>query len=63
MAMCKNCGSVKSVKNGIVGVGQRYRCKECGCNFREGDRRTNDKVAAKKHYAFFYMQLPKEPIE
>jgi hypothetical protein len=27
---------------------QRYKCKECGCNFREGDNRTNDKIAAKK---------------
>jgi hypothetical protein len=27
---------------------QRYKCKNCKFNFREGDHRTNDKVAAKK---------------
>jgi transposase len=48
MATCKKCGSEQAVKNGIVGGRQRYRCRECGCNFREGDNRTNEKVAAKK---------------
>ena len=48
MPACKKCDSEKTVKSGIVGGRQRYQCKECGCNFREGDRRTNDKVAAKK---------------
>jgi transposase len=46
--MCKRCGSEKAVKNGVVAGRQRYRCKNCGCNFRQGDERTNDKVAAKK---------------
>ena len=48
MTICKKCVSEKSVKNGIVGGKQRYRCKECGCNYREGDGRTNEKVAARK---------------
>lgn len=48
MPTCKNCGSERAVKNGVVGGRQRYRCKECGCNYREGDRRTNEKIAAKK---------------
>lgn len=48
MATCKKCGSERAVKNGIVANKQRYRCQECGCNFREGDGRTNEKVAAKK---------------
>ena len=48
MPTCKNCGSEKAIKNGMVGGRQRYHCKECGYNFREGDRRTNEKVAAKK---------------
>jgi transposase-like protein len=31
---CKKCGSVEYVKNGIVrGRHQRYRCRDCGCNF------------------------------
>jgi hypothetical protein len=27
------------VKNGVVYGSQRYKCKDCGCNFREGDKR------------------------
>jgi transposase len=48
MPTCKNCGSECIVKNGIVANKQRYKCKNCGCNFRLGDNRTNDKIAAKK---------------
>lgn len=36
---CKECGSVKQVKNGYVKGKQRYKCKDCGCNFIEGDKR------------------------
>ena len=48
MPECKNCGAKRTVKNGVVAGRQRYHCKECGYNFREGDNRTNEKVAAKK---------------
>jgi transposase len=48
MPLCKKCGSDESVKNGVVGGKQRYKCKICGCNFREGDQRTNEKIMAKK---------------
>ena len=48
MPTCKKCGSGQAVKNGVVGGRQRYRCKECGCNYRVGDRRTDDGTAAKK---------------
>ena len=48
MPTCKKCGSQHTVKSGIVSGKQRYYCKECRCNFREGDNRTNDKIAAKK---------------
>ena len=37
---CKRCGSANYVKNGKVRGKQRYRCKECGYNFVEGDERT-----------------------
>ena len=30
---CKKCGANHWVKNGFVREIQRYRCKECGCNF------------------------------
>ncbi|GHU84815.1 hypothetical protein FACS1894198_1290 [Clostridia bacterium] len=48
MPACKKCGSEITVKNGIVAGKQRYCCKKCGHNFREGDERTNSKVMAKK---------------
>lgn len=48
MPVCKNCGSQQLVKNGFVRQKQRYRCKECGLNFVEGDGRTSDAIAAKK---------------
>ena len=48
MPKCKRCGCEKSVKNGRVDGKQRYKCKDCGYNYREGDERTNEKIAAKK---------------
>ena len=36
---CKECGGGKYVKNGFVEKIQRYKCKECGYNFIEGDKR------------------------
>jgi hypothetical protein len=32
----------------MVAGKQRYLCKDCKCNFREGDNRTNAQIAAKK---------------
>jgi len=46
--MCKKCNSEQVVKSGIVAGKQRFRCKECGCNFRIGDNRTDEKIAAKR---------------
>lgn len=48
MPKCKKCSSEKTIKNGIVADKQRYKCKGCGYNFREGDERTNEKIEAKK---------------
>lgn len=48
MLKCKKCGCKNIVKNGKVRGKQRYRCKECGYNFVEGDARTNEKIIAKK---------------
>ena len=41
MGICKKCGSVNYVKNGYVYGKQRYKCKECGHNYIEGDERQN----------------------
>ena len=40
MELCKGCGSSKLVRNGRTPEGiQRYKCKECGSTYREGDKR------------------------
>jgi len=36
---CRHCGSCSVVKFGIVANKQRYKCKDCGKNSRENDRR------------------------
>ncbi len=36
---CKRCGGASYVKNGTVRGHQRYRCRECGCNFTNTPRR------------------------
>jgi transposase-like protein/IS1 family transposase len=38
---CPKCYSTVYIKNGYVRDKQRYRCKECRCNFIEGDNRSN----------------------
>ena len=37
--ICKHCGNSERVKNGYVQGKQRYKCKECGKTYREGDLR------------------------
>ena len=44
---CKKCSSNKCVKNGKVRLEQRYKCKECGCNFIIGDKREKLSSAAR----------------
>ena len=59
MPICKECKSESVVKNGIVREKQRYKCKICGCNFVEGDQRTNEKIAAKKAMCVILYSLGK----
>jgi len=59
MPTCKKCGIQKTIKNGVVGGRQRYRCKGCGCNFREGDARTNEGTAPKKALCVLLYALAK----
>ena len=59
MIKCKNCGNDNIVKNGRVRNKQRYKCKGCGCNFVEGDMRTNEKIAAKKAMSVLLYSLAK----
>ena len=48
MFACKRCSGDRLIKNGIVSGKQRYKCKDCNYNFREGDGRTNEKIVAKQ---------------
>ena len=31
---CKKCGSIRTVKAGKLAGNQRYKCKDCGCQFQ-----------------------------
>ena len=38
---CPKCCTTLHIRNGFVRSKQRYRCKQCRCNFIEGDARSN----------------------
>ena len=59
MPECKNCKSEKIVKSGKVRGKQRYKCKDCGYNFVEGDGRTNEKIIALKALCVLLYSLGK----
>ena len=44
---CKKCGSNHCVKSGYIRGSQRYKCNECGCNFKLGDNRGKIRPEAK----------------
>ena len=58
-AICKNCTSDKTTKNGKVRDKQRYKCKICGYNFVIGDDRTNDSIIALKALVVLLYSLAK----
>jgi transposase len=59
MAICKHCGFGESVKHGRVRGKQRYRCKQCGFHFVEGDARAKESLVAKKAMAIVLYSLAK----
>jgi transposase-like protein len=59
MPRCKNCKSERVVKSGKVRGKQRYKCKDCGYNFVEGDERTNEKIVALKALCVLIYSLAK----
>ena len=59
MITCKRCNSEKTVKNGFVREKPRYKCKDCGYNFVEGDGRMKDSVVVKKALAVILYSLGK----
>jgi transposase len=50
---------MRIVKSGFVRGKQRYKCKECGVHFVEGDARTSDKIAALKALCVVFYSLGK----
>lgn len=38
MLHCPKCGNADFIKNGIVREKQRYKCKDCGCNYTQSSR-------------------------
>ena len=59
MPLCKNCQHETVIKRGKARGKQRYKCKECGYHFVEGDARTNEKIAAKKAMCVILYSLGK----
>ena len=53
---CKGCNSLEIVRNGHVIGKQRYRCKECGMNFIEGDERIKYKLQDKLKVLKLYLE-------
>lgn len=59
MIVCKHCNESAIVKNGIVRGKQRYRCKDCGCNFVGGDGRKKPNAAVRRAFAVIFYALGK----
>ncbi len=59
MPICKRCSSQQVIKNGIVSGKQRYKCKDCNINFREGDNRTSETIQAKKAFCVLFYAMAK----
>ena len=53
---CKSCGVSKFVKNSFVHGTQRYKCKECGTNFVEGDKRQKYKLMDRLKVLKLYLE-------
>ena len=59
MIACKRCGHTRCVKNGTVRPKARFKCKQCGCNFVEGDERVHEQLVVKKALAVLLYALGK----
>ncbi len=56
MVICKYCGLCNVVMNGIVLGRQRYKCKDCYRNFREGDERQKYDFAKQLKVLKWYLE-------
>ena len=56
MIKCKHCGSDSYVRNGFVDGKQRYQCKSCRGNYREGDLRQKYDIEKKLKVVRMYLE-------
>ena len=54
---CKFCSSLKIIKSGFVRGSQRFKCRSCGKNFIEGDKRENDSYSKEMRNMVIRMYL------
>ena len=53
---CPNCKNEKSVKNGIIKGKQRFKCKECGCNYTVGHAEVSEKEKKRRFGLSMYLE-------
>jgi transposase-like protein len=53
---CPKCTCEKRVKSGIVKGRQRYKCKECGCNYTVELKSTGKSKSMKKQALHLYLE-------
>jgi len=53
---CPKCSSDKKVKSGFVNGKQRYKCKECSCNFTVEIKSTAKSKSKKKDALYLYLE-------
>jgi transposase-like protein len=53
---CTKCNSVKNVKSGIIKCKQRFKCKDCGCNFTVEIKSTSKSKSLKKDALHLYLE-------
>jgi transposase-like protein len=53
---CPKCTSDQKVKSGIINERQRYKCKECGCNYTVEIKSTAKPNSMKKDALHLYLE-------
>ncbi len=53
---CPKCQSTSKVKNGIVRDCQRYKCKDCGCNYTIGFDESFEKEKKRRFALSLYLE-------
>jgi transposase-like protein len=53
---CPKCKSEKRVKNGIIKQQQRYKCKDCGCNYTLSFEQNFEKEKKRRFALSMYLE-------